>query len=117
MGWKLDPKPGRLFKRVFIWKCSHVPYLENILKTLLSKEDVWNSYVGCLIIVEFFFSPEASSHTFAGLRIFHAAFFAGLEIDGVLLDFFDDRFLLDFPLEPLESLFDRFAVLNNNKSH
>jgi len=117
MGWKLDLQPGGFIQPVFIRKGSHVPYLENLLKSSLSKEDIWRRKIDRLIIVEFFFPPEASAHALASLGIFHAAFFAGLEIDGVLLDFFDDRFLLDFPLEPLESLFDRFTVLDNNKSH
>jgi hypothetical protein len=117
MGWKLDLQPGRFSQRVFIRKSSHVPYLENLLKSPLNKEDVWKRKADRLIIVEFFFSTEAPSHAFASLGIFHAAFFAGFEIDGVLLDFFDNRFLLNFPFEPLESLFDRFAVLNNDKSH
>jgi hypothetical protein len=35
----------------------------------------------------------------------------------MLLDLLDDRFLLDFPLEPLECALQRFAFFYNNKSH
>ena len=68
-----------------------------------------------LIIIEIPFSSEASSHAFASLGFLHAAFLTGLEINGVLFDFFDDGFLLDFPFEPLQSLFDRFSIFNDDK--
>jgi hypothetical protein len=35
----------------------------------------------------------------------------------MLLDIFDDVFLLNFPLEPAEGAFDRFALLNFHFSH
>jgi hypothetical protein len=66
-----------------------------------------------LIIIEVFFSAEASSHTLACLSLFHAPFFTGLEVDGVFLYLFDNRFLLDFPLEPSEGLLYGFAILDN----
>jgi hypothetical protein len=69
-----------------------------------------------LIIFVFAFSSEAASHTFAGLGLFHPAFFAGFEVDGVLLDLLDNRFLLDFALEPLQGLLDRFAFIDLDKS-
>ncbi len=70
-----------------------------------------------LIIIEIPFSTEASSHAFSSLSVLHAALFAWLEIHGVLFDLFDDSFLLDFPLEPLQSLFDRFSIVNDNECH
>jgi len=35
----------------------------------------------------------------------------------MLLDILDDVFLLDLPLEPAESAFDRFALLDFDFSH
>ncbi len=70
-----------------------------------------------LIIIEIFFSAEASTHAFACLSVFQTAFFTGLEVYGVLLDLFDDGFLLDLALEPFESLFDRLTFVDNDKCH
>jgi hypothetical protein len=39
------------------------------------------------------------------------AFFARFQVEGVPLDFFDDVFGLDLPLEPSESVFKSFALL------
>ncbi|HTL27690.1 MAG TPA: hypothetical protein VL282_00650 [Tepidisphaeraceae bacterium] len=58
------------------------------------------------------FSPELLTITLARQRLFGAAFITGFQIEGVLLDVFDDVFLLNLPLEPAESAFNRFALLN-----
>jgi hypothetical protein len=38
-----------------------------------------------------------------GQRLFRPALVTGLQIEGMLLDIFDDVFLLNLPLEPAES--------------
>ncbi len=45
---------------------------------------------------------------------FYALLLAGLQIVGVTLDFLDDVLLLYLPLEPAQSIFERFAFLNTN---
>jgi len=44
----------------------------------------------------------------------YALLLAGLQVVGVTLDFLDDVFLLYLPLEPAQSIFERFAFLNTN---
>jgi hypothetical protein len=44
---------------------------------------------------------------------FSTAFLAGLEVKGVTLDLFNNVFLLNLALEPAESAFQRFAVLQH----
>jgi hypothetical protein len=68
-------------------------------------------------MVEIFFSTEAPSHTFTSQGVFQAALLTRLEIHGVLLDLFDDGFLLDLPFEPLQRLFDRLAFVDNDICH
>jgi YfiH family protein len=68
-------------------------------------------------IFEVFVAFQATAHPLASHSLFHAFFFAGLEINGVLLDLFDDRFLLHFPLETLEGALDRFAFIDNYEGH
>jgi hypothetical protein len=72
-------------------------------------------YFKRLIIFEFPFSFQASSHAFASLSILHTSFFAWFVIDGVLLDLFDYGFLLDFSLESFKCALERFAFFNDNK--
>ncbi len=96
---------------------SHCAYLKTYTIFPKNTEELRLGGAGCLIIIEFFFSTEASSHALASLSVFHPALFTGFEVNRVLLDLFDDSFLLDFPLEPFKSLFDRFAVVNDNKCH
>ena len=67
------------------------------------------------VVIELFFSSQTSSHTFARLSILHAPFFAGLVVDSVLFDLFNDSFLLYFSLEASQGAFDRFAFVNNNE--
>lgn len=47
-------------------------------------------------------------------RFLHTAFFAGLEIEGMTFDFFNDVFLLDLALKPAQCIFKRLAFLNAN---
>jgi hypothetical protein len=66
--------------------------------------------------------PERLFRFFASLlaiafprqRFLHATLFTGLQIEGVALDFLDDVFLLDLPLEPAQCVFKGFALLNSN---
>ena len=60
---------------------------------------------------------HATAHPLASHCLFHAFAFAGLEINGVLFDFFDNRFLLHFPLETLKGALDRFAFINDYEGH
>src|SRR5512139_3879498 len=61
-------------------------------------------------------SLDAPSHPLARLGLFHPPFFAGLEIDRVLLDLLDDRFLLDLPLESAQRGFEVFTFVKLYKS-
>jgi len=47
-------------------------------------------------------------------RLLHAAFLAGLEVEGMTFDFFNDVFLLDLALKPAQCIFKRLAFLNAN---
>jgi hypothetical protein len=60
---------------------------------------------GKLSILDVAFPLDAPSHPFPSLGFFHPPPLAGLEVHGVLLDLFDDRFLLDPALEPAEGGF------------
>jgi hypothetical protein len=61
-------------------------------------------------------SLDAPPHPLARLGLLHALFLAGLEVDRVLLDLLDDRFLLDLPLEPAQSGFEVFTFVKLYKS-
>ena len=45
---------------------------------------------------------------------FDAFFLAGLQVKGVALNLFDDVFLLNFPLEPPQSVLEGFTLLQSN---
>ena len=53
---------------------------------------------------------------FPGKRLFDALLLARFQIEGVLLDFLNDVFLLYFSLESSQRVFDRLAILNSNLS-
>jgi hypothetical protein len=61
-------------------------------------------------------SLDAPPHSLPSLGFFHPPFFPGLEVNRVLLDLFNDRFLLDATLEPAQSGFQIFAFFQNDKS-
>jgi hypothetical protein len=67
--------------------------------------------------VLFQLSPELLAVTFSRQRLLGSAFVTRLQIEGMLLDIFDNVFLLNLPLEPAESAFDRFALLYLHFSH
>jgi hypothetical protein len=78
----------------------------------------WNSIGRYLVEVELtLFSPELLPIPFAGEGLFGPALVTGFQIEGVLLDVLDDVFLLNLPLEPAESAFNRFALLDLYFSH
>jgi len=54
---------------------------------------------------------------FSRQSLFGSTLVPGLQIEGVLLDILDDIFLLNLPLEPPKSAFDRFSVLNFDFRH
>ena len=49
---------------------------------------------------------------FAGEGFLGALLLAGLQIEGMPFDLFDDIFLLDLPLEPAQRTFESFSLLN-----
>ena len=92
----------------------------------------WNSIVsplrfpnaGCRVGVPLVLAPVllcVASHflavAFARQCLFGTTLVSGLQIEGMLLDIFDDIFLLHLPFEPPKSTFDRLAVLNLNFRH
>jgi hypothetical protein len=69
-----------------------------------------------VLILDIALSLQSAPHAFPGLSFFHPLLLTRLEKDGVLLDLLDDRFLLNFPFEPLECAFQRFAFFDDDKS-
>jgi len=53
----------------------------------------------------------------AGECLFDALLLTRLQVEGVLLHFLDDVFLLNFPLETPQSILDGLTVLNANFGH
>ncbi len=51
---------------------------------------------------------------FASQRFFYTLFLAGLKIEGVTLNLFDNVFGLNFALEAAQGIFERFTFLNSN---
>jgi hypothetical protein len=70
---------------------------------------------GKLSILDVAFPLDAPPHPFPSLGFLHPPPFAGLEVDGVLLDLLDDRFLLDAPLEPSQGGFEVLAFVKNDE--
>ncbi len=56
-----------------------------------------------------FFAISFARQSFLG-----AAFFAGLQIEGMPLHFFNNVLLLDFTLEPTQGIFKRLSLLQSN---
>jgi hypothetical protein len=67
--------------------------------------------------VLFQFSPELFSVALPCQSLLGPALVPWLQIERVLLDVLDNVFLLNFPLEPAESAFDRFTLLDLHFSH
>src|SRR5262249_13668195 len=63
------------------------------------------------------FAPELLAIAFASEGLLRPPFVTRFQIEGVLLDVFDDVFLLNLPLEPAESALYRFALLDFDFSH
>jgi hypothetical protein len=85
--------------------------------SLPQKKTAQETWVSCAVL---YF--ERLLRFFAGLfaipfprqRFFHATLLTGLQIEGVALDFLNDVFLLDLPLEPAQCVFKGFTLLNSN---
>src|SRR5258708_38453488 len=60
----------------------------------------------------FRFAPELLAIPLTGERLLGPSLVAGFQIEGVLLDIFDDVFLLNLPFEPTESALDGLALLD-----
>lgn len=54
---------------------------------------------GGISVFQFSFPLHPAPHALARLRLFHPFSLTGLEVDGMLLDLFNNGFLLDSPLE------------------
>ena len=63
------------------------------------------------------FPPLLLAQTLARERLFCAALLARLHVITVLLDFFDDVFLLHLALETAQGIFQRLTLLNADFSH
>src|SRR6266545_6268248 len=78
----------------------------------------WNSIGRYLVGVGLLqLSPELLAIALSRQRLLRSPLVAGFQIERMLLDVLDDVFLLDLPLEPAESAFDRFALLDFDFSH
>jgi hypothetical protein len=67
-------------------------------------------------ILDVALSLDAPSHPLPCLGLLHPLLFAGLEVDRVLLDLLDDRFLLDLSLEPAQRGLEIFTFVKLYKS-
>jgi hypothetical protein len=63
------------------------------------------------------FAPELLTVSLSRKRLLRPTLIAGLQIEGMLFDIFDDVFLLNLPLEPAKSALDRLALLDFHFSH
>jgi hypothetical protein len=61
--------------------------------------------------------PLLLAQPLARQRLFCSALLARLHVITMLLDFFDDVFLLHFALEPAQRIFQRLTFLNADFSH
>jgi hypothetical protein len=55
---------------------------------------------GKVSVFQFSFSSHPPAHALSSLSFLHPFPLSGLVVDGMLFDFLDDGFLLDFSLEP-----------------
>jgi hypothetical protein len=69
--------------------------------------------LGALILLP----PLLLAQSLAGKRLFRAALLSRLHVITVLLDLFDDVFLLHFSLETAQRIFQRLAFLNADFRH
>ncbi len=59
----------------------------------------------------FYFARTLLAVALPGQRLFLAALFTGFQIERMTFDFFNDVFLLHFPLKAAQSAFERFPIL------
>jgi hypothetical protein len=62
-------------------------------------------------------SADFLAATLAGKSLFDALLLSRLQIEGMLLHFLNDVFLLDLPLETPQGILDGLTVLNANFGH
>ena len=62
-------------------------------------------------------SPLLLARSFSSKRLLRSALVSRFKIKRVLLDVFDDVFLLNFPLETAQCALDRLTVLNFDFGH
>jgi hypothetical protein len=67
-------------------------------------------------VFQFSFSFHPPAHALSGLGFLHSFPLSGFEVDRMLFDFLDDRFLLHSSLEPSQRALYRFSFINNDKS-
>ena len=70
---------------------------------------------GSILVVGLFgFAPGLFAIAFPRQSLLYAVLFPGLQIEGVLLDLFNDVFLLHLPLESPQGVFQGFTLLKAN---
>jgi hypothetical protein len=98
--------------------CSPAVQMNSVAQSTQLRILSWNSIGRHLVGVGLFrFAPQLLPISLARERLLGPSLVAGFQIEGMLLDILDDVFLLDLPLEPAESAFDGFALLNFDFSH
>src|SRR5712672_2261671 len=63
------------------------------------------------------FAPLLLAQSLPRKRFFCPALFAGFHVEAVLLDFFDDVFLLHLALKAAQGIFQRLTLLNDDFCH
>jgi hypothetical protein len=98
--------------------CSPAVQMNSVPQSTQLRILSWNSIGRYLVRVGLFcFAPEFLAIPLSRQRLLRSSFIPRLQIKGMLLDILDDVFLLDLPLEPAESAFNRFALLDFDFSH
>src|SRR2546430_5914985 len=98
--------------------CSPAVQMNSVPQSTHLRIRSWNSIDRYLVgVVLFRLAPELLPISLPGERLLGPSLVTGFQIEGMLLDILDDVFLLNLPLEPAESAFYRFALLDLYFSH
>jgi hypothetical protein len=98
--------------------CSPAVQMNSVPQSTHERILSWNSIGRYLVGVGLFrFAPELLAIPLPGKRLLGSSLVARFQIEGMLLDIFDDVFLLNLPLEPAESALNGLALLNLDFSH
>src|SRR5262245_65752264 len=98
--------------------CSPAVQMNSALQSTHLRIRSWNSIGRHLVGVGLFrLAPELLAVTLPRERLLGSSFVARFQIEGMLLDILDNVLLLDLALEPAESTFNRFALLDFHFSH